>query len=71
MRFPAVLTVAVLLVFWRVAAGQVFVSEDRIKVFLFASTAFWSEVAVDAYKNACIDLDNNLYAFYIYSLRLY
>ncbi|KAF2019181.1 hypothetical protein BU24DRAFT_447747 [Aaosphaeria arxii CBS 175.79] len=36
------------------------ISKDRIKVFLFASPAFWGEVAIDAYKNQCIDLDNNL-----------
>lgn len=42
------------------AAGNL-VSEDRIKVFLFAAPAFWQEVAVDAYKNACVNLDNNLF----------
>ena len=43
------------------AAAGSFVSPDRIKVFLFAAPAFWQEVAIDAYKNVCIDLDNNLY----------
>lgn len=41
-------------------ASAGFVSPDRIKVFLFAAPAFWQEVAIDAYKNVCIDLDNNL-----------
>ncbi|KAF2279009.1 uncharacterized protein EI97DRAFT_456418 [Westerdykella ornata] len=36
------------------------VREDRIKVFLYAAPAFWQEVAVDAYRDACTNLDNNL-----------
>jgi hypothetical protein len=42
-------------------ASDDLVGDDRIKVFLFAKPAFWSEVAVDAYNNVCIDLDNNLF----------
>jgi hypothetical protein len=44
-------------------ASDDLVGNDRIKVFLFAKPAFWSEVAVDAYNNVCIDLDNNLFVF--------
>jgi hypothetical protein len=44
-------------------ASDDLVGDDRIKVFLFAKPAFWSEVAVDAYNNVCIDLDNNLFVF--------
>ncbi|PSN69348.1 hypothetical protein BS50DRAFT_464356, partial [Corynespora cassiicola Philippines] len=42
-----------------VVAGDV-ISGNRIKVFLFAAPAFFSEVAVDAYNNTCVSLDNNL-----------
>jgi hypothetical protein len=37
-----------------------FVDDYHIKVFLFAHPAFWSQVAVDAPKDICVDLDNNL-----------
>jgi hypothetical protein len=37
------------------------VREDRIKVFLYAAPAFWQEVGVDAYKDICTNLGNNLY----------
>lgn len=37
------------------------VRDDRIKVFLYAAPAFWQEVAVDAFKDTCTDLDNNLF----------
>ncbi|KAF1998761.1 hypothetical protein P154DRAFT_243824 [Amniculicola lignicola CBS 123094] len=56
-------------VFWTVvcvlggvgwAASEDTVREDRIKVFLFAEPAFFSEVAVDGWKDACVSLDNNL-----------
>ncbi|KAH8701411.1 hypothetical protein GQ44DRAFT_717653 [Phaeosphaeriaceae sp. PMI808] len=36
------------------------VTRTRIKVQLFASPAFVSEVSVDAYDNQCLSLDNNL-----------
>jgi hypothetical protein len=57
-------------VFWTVvcvlggvgwAATEDAVREDRIKVFLFAAPAFFSEVAVDGWKDACVSLDNNLF----------
>jgi hypothetical protein len=37
------------------------VREDRIKVFLYAAPAYWREVAVDAYKDTCTTLTNNLF----------
>lgn len=43
------------------AATEDLVREDRIVVFLFAAPAFWKEVTINAYKNACIHLDNNLF----------
>jgi hypothetical protein len=43
-----------------VVADDDLVREDRIKVFLYAKPAFWSEVAIDAYKDVCTHLDNNL-----------
>jgi hypothetical protein len=49
------------------AAGNL-VSDDRIKVFLFAAPAFWQEVAIDAYKDACVNLDNNLFVYQLISL---
>lgn len=44
-------------------ASDDIVRSDRIKVFLYAAPAFWQEVAVDAYKDMCTDLDNNLCVF--------
>jgi hypothetical protein len=41
-------------------ANEELVRSDRIKVFLYAAPAFWQEVAVDALKDTCTDLDNNL-----------
>jgi hypothetical protein len=43
----------------RVSADDA-VSENRIKVFLFAEPAFYSEVQVDAVNNTCVSLQNNL-----------
>ncbi|KAH7131842.1 hypothetical protein B0J11DRAFT_428007 [Dendryphion nanum] len=60
MRAQAILSTAGLLALYAQGAAGGLVSNDRIKVFLFAAPAFWQEVAVDAYKNVCIDLDNNL-----------
>ncbi|KAF2107806.1 hypothetical protein BDV96DRAFT_505414 [Lophiotrema nucula] len=37
-----------------------YANEARVKVYLFAQPAFYSQVAVDAYKHACVSLDNNL-----------
>jgi hypothetical protein len=39
------------------------VREDRIKVFLYAAPAYWREVAVDAYRDTCTTLTNNLFVF--------
>ncbi|KAF2029765.1 hypothetical protein EK21DRAFT_100983 [Setomelanomma holmii] len=42
------------------AVADDIVMKTRIKVQLFASPAFVSEVSVDAYNNQCLSLDNNL-----------
>lgn len=39
------------------------VLEGRIKVWLYAYPAYFKGVMVDAYKDACISLDNNLYVW--------
>ena len=57
---PAIFTSLVLLVLFGSAAADDAVREDRIKTFLFAMPAFFSEVAVDAPNNTCVSLDNNL-----------
>ncbi|KAF1948251.1 hypothetical protein CC80DRAFT_327984 [Byssothecium circinans] len=41
-------------------AGEMLVGPDRIKVFLFAAPAFYSEVGVDVRNSTCLSLDNNL-----------
>lgn len=41
-------------------AGSDLISPNRIKVQLFASPSFFSEVSVDAYNDICLSLDNNL-----------
>jgi hypothetical protein len=43
-----------------VLAGDT-ITAGKIKVQLFASPSFLSEVSVDAYNNQCLSLDNNLY----------
>ena len=48
------------LVLFSGAVANDLVSDNRIKVFLFASPGFWSTSAIDAYKDACAHLDNNL-----------
>ena len=40
----------------------IMVSKMRIKVQLFASPSFISEVSVDVNNGVCLSLDNNLYA---------
>ncbi|KAF2877273.1 hypothetical protein BDV95DRAFT_481777 [Massariosphaeria phaeospora] len=64
MMFPRALFTPVLL---GLAAGIIGgvraddpVTEGRIKVFLFASPAFFAEVAVDAQRDKCVSLYNNL-----------
>ncbi|CAO2652794.1 Nn.00g022050.m01.CDS01 [Neocucurbitaria sp. VM-36] len=42
------------------AAADDTVTQSRIKVQLFATPSFLSEVSVDAYNNICLSLDNNL-----------
>ena len=48
----------------QVAANDA-VNENRIKVFLFAEPAFYSEVQVDAANNTCVTLQNNLYVSHL------
>ncbi|KAF2636746.1 hypothetical protein P280DRAFT_408456 [Massarina eburnea CBS 473.64] len=43
-----------------VASDDVEVASDRIKVFLFAAPAFYSEVGVEVRNSTCLSLDNNL-----------
>jgi hypothetical protein len=45
----------------RFAAAGDTITQNRIKVQLFAAPSFLSEVSVDAYNNQCLSLDNNLF----------
>ncbi|KAF2797104.1 hypothetical protein K505DRAFT_236249 [Melanomma pulvis-pyrius CBS 109.77] len=54
------LLTALLLALCGVGAADDAVGENRIKVFLFAEPAFFSEVQVDAVNNTCVSLLNNL-----------
>ena len=38
-----------------------YADENHIRVFLFGSAAYFSEVAVDVYNASCLSLDNNLW----------
>jgi len=63
MKIPTFITSALLAlssIVGQVAADDA-VSENRIKVFLFAEPAFYAEVQVDAVNNTCVSLQNNLY----------
>lgn len=37
-----------------------YVARDRIRVFLFGQTSYFSEVAVEVLNDTCLSLDNNL-----------
>ncbi|KAF1843297.1 uncharacterized protein K460DRAFT_368186 [Cucurbitaria berberidis CBS 394.84] len=49
-----------LLAWAHLATADDTVMKQRIKVQLFATPSFLSEVSVDAYNNQCLSLDNNL-----------
>jgi hypothetical protein len=60
MKIPALVS-SIVLALCTAASADDTVSETRIKVFLFAEPAFYSQVQVDAVNNTCVSLQNNLY----------
>ncbi|KAF2656153.1 hypothetical protein K491DRAFT_597531 [Lophiostoma macrostomum CBS 122681] len=59
-RTPLLSTLGLLSLCGLGATQNHLVDDQHIKVFLFAYPAFWSQVAVDAPKDVCVDLDNNM-----------